>query len=208
MSTLLHVSASPRGAASESLRIAESFLDGYRSANPNVPVDHFDLWDGNLPEFGAAATGAKMSVFAGEEPTGEQKAAWDGAAATFDRFNSADRYLFSVPMWNHGIPYILKQFIDVVSQPGMLFSFDPETGYTGLLADKKAVVIYTGAVWGPEREPAFGTDFQAPYFESWLRWSGVQDIRAIRFQPNLATADADGARAEAHLRAEHLGRQF
>ena len=34
------------------------------------------------------------------------------------------------------MPYILKQFIDVISQPGMIFRFDPETGYTGLLENK------------------------------------------------------------------------
>jgi FMN-dependent NADH-azoreductase len=33
-------------------------------------------------------------------------------------------------MWNAGIPYILKQFIDVVSLPGMVFSFDAERGIT------------------------------------------------------------------------------
>ena len=61
----------------------------------------------------------------------------------------ADGYLFSVPMWNAGVPYILKQFIDVVSQPGMVFAFDPAAGYTGLLTGKKAASIYTSAVYGP-----------------------------------------------------------
>ena len=51
-------------------------------------------------------------------------------------------------MWNAGIPYILKQFIDVVSQPGMVFGFDPEPGYTGLLTGRKAAVVYTSAVYG------------------------------------------------------------
>ncbi len=69
--------------------------------------------------------GAKMAVFAGETPSGEGAIAWEAAHTTFQRLNTADRYLFSVPMWNSGIPYILKQFIDVVSQPGMLFGFDP-----------------------------------------------------------------------------------
>ncbi len=67
-----------------------------------------------------------MTVFAGQVPTGDQAVAWAAAQATFDRFAAADHYLFSVPMWNHGVPYILKQFIDVVSQPGLIFAFDPE----------------------------------------------------------------------------------
>ena len=56
---------------------------------------------------------------------GDEAAAWGAAKATFDRFNEADLYLFTVPMWNAGPPYILKQFIDVISQPGMAFGFDP-----------------------------------------------------------------------------------
>lgn len=198
MTRLLHISASPRGEASESLRLAAAFLDVYRRTNPGTDVEHFDLWDGTLPEFGPAAAKAKMDVFAGAEPSGEGVGAWAAAKATFARFDAADRYLFSVPMWNAGVPYILKQFIDVVSQPGMVFGFDPVTGYQGLLTGKKAAVIYTGAVWGPDRGPEFGSDFQQPYFEDWLRWAGITDISSVRFQPNLAAADVDTAREKAH----------
>ncbi len=184
MSTLLHLSASPRGAASESLQIASTFLESYRGTHPDDQVETWDLWDGSLPEFGPAAAGAKMTVFGGGTPEGEQAAAWKAAQDTFARFAAADRLLFSVPMWNAGVPYILKQFIDVISQPGLVFGFDPERGYTGLLTGKKAAVVYTGAVWGADRGPAFGRDFQQPYFDDWLRWAGVSDITTIRFQPN------------------------
>ena len=61
------------------------------------------------------------------------------------------------------VPYILKQFIDVVSQPGLVFGFDPERGlHRPAAAASKAAVIYTSAVYGPGRGPAFGADFQAP----------------------------------------------
>jgi len=208
MSRLLHISASPRGAASESLAIAREFLDAFTATHPDVEVDEFDLWDGTLPEFGPAAAAAKMAVFAGEQPSGAGAAAWRAAAETFRRFDAADRYLFSVPMWNAGVPYVLKQFIDVVSQPGMVFSFDPDEGYRGLLTGKKAVAVYTSAVYGPGRGPAFGADFQAPFLEGWLRWAGVDDIEAIPFRPNLATADAGAGRAAAHALARDLGKAF
>jgi FMN-dependent NADH-azoreductase len=194
MSTLLHISASPRGAKSESLALARSFLDTYRQHNPEHTIVEWDLWDGSLPAFGPAAVAAKMDVFAGLDPSGDGAAAWRAARATFDRFNAADRYLFSVPMWNAGVPYILKQFIDVVSQPGLVFGFDPATGYSGLVTGKKAAVIYTSAVYGEGRGPAFGRDFQAPYFDDWLRWAGIGDITSVHFRPNLATEDAESGR--------------
>ena len=208
MARLLHISASPRGASSESRAIAEHFLTSLSDARPDVQVDTFDLWDGTLPAFGEDAAGAKMAVFAGHAPTGEQATAWTAAEATYERFAAADEYLFSVPMWNHGIPYILKQFIDVVSQPGMVFGFDAEQGYTGLLHGKKAAVVYTSAVYGPGRPPSFGDDFQAPYLESWLRWTGITDITTLAFRPNLATADANADRLRVHAAARDAGKTF
>jgi FMN-dependent NADH-azoreductase len=144
----------------------------------------------------------------GAHPEGEEATAWRLAREAFERFDSADYYLFTVPMWNASVPYILKQLIDVISQPGMIFGFDPVTGYTGLLENKRAAVIYTGAVYGPDRGPGFGNDFQQPYFEDWLRWAGVHDIRSITFRPNLATADPANGRRAAQAQAAEVARAF
>jgi FMN-dependent NADH-azoreductase len=211
MTTLLHVSASPRGAASESLAIAAEFLDAYRDGHPGDQVSAWDLWDGSLPQFGPAAAAAKMAVFAGTDPAGEQARAWAEVRRAFDRFAAADAYLFSVPMWNAGVPYILKQFIDVVSQPGTVFGFDPVAGYTGLVTGKRAVVIYTSAVYGPGRPKRFGADFQEPFFDDWLHWAGITNRTSITFRPNLAAPeglDLEAARRLAHAQARDLGKRF
>jgi FMN-dependent NADH-azoreductase len=208
MSTLLHISASPRGSQSQSRALARTFLETYRAAHPADSIVEWDLWDGTLPEFGPDAAAAKMSVFAGEAPRGAAADAWQAAGEAFARFAAADKYLFSVPMWNATVPYILKQLIDVVSQPGMVFSFDPQRGYTGLLRDRKAAVIYTSAVYGDGREPEFGADFQAPYFDDWLRWAGISDIASVQFRPNLATADPDIARSQATADAIEAAKRF
>jgi FMN-dependent NADH-azoreductase len=208
MTRLLHISSSPRGEASASLKIADVFLAEYRQAHPDVEIEHWDLWDGTLPEFGPAAAGAKMTVFGGGTPVGEQGAAWRAALDTFARFEAADRLLFTVPMWNAGVPYILKQFIDVVSQPGAVFGVDADTGYTHLLAGhgKKAAVIYTSAVWGPELGPEFGRDFQSTYFTDWLTWTGITDVSEIRFHPTLrGDAELEHKKAAEHARLVAAG---
>lgn len=209
MSDLLHIRSSPRGEASESLRIADAFLEAYREANPGAAIETWDLWDGTLPAFGPAAAGAKMTVFGGGEPEGEQGDAWRDVRATFARFDSADRLLFSVPMWNAGVPYVLKQLIDVISQPGMIFGVDPQTGYIPLLAGrgKRAAVIYTSAVWGPRLGPEFGRDFQSTFFDDWLRWTGISEIDEIRYHPTL-TGDAEGERARALAAARSVARSY
>ena len=59
----------------------------------------------------------------------------------------------------------------------------PGRGYTGLLTGKRAVVVYTSAVYGPERPAAFGTDFQAPYLKNWLAWAGITDTAEVSSGP-------------------------
>jgi FMN-dependent NADH-azoreductase len=207
MSRLLHISSSPRGEDSVSLKIADAHIDAYRAAYPDDEVEHWDLWDGTLPAFGPAGAKAKMTVFGGGEPTGAQADAWRAARAAFERFDAADRLLFSVPMWNAGVPFVLKQLIDVISQPGWIFGVDPLSGYTPLLAGqgKQAVVIYTSAVWGPELGPEFGRDFQSPFFRDWLEWTGITDITEIHYHPTLV-GDSDAALDAALAEAEHVGR--
>jgi FMN-dependent NADH-azoreductase len=207
MSRLLHISASPRGTESISLGIAETFAEEYLTAHPGAEVDRFDLWDGTLPEFGPAAVAAKMAVIGGAEPTGDQVEPWAAAVRAFERFDRYDRYLFSVPMWNAGVPYKLKQLIDVLSQPGLVFDLSVETGYRPLLTGKRATVIYTSSVWGPGVGPGFGSDFQSTYFGDWLRWAGITDVQEIRHHPTL-TGDHAHARKLADDRARRLARTF
>ena len=44
------------------------------------------------------------------------------------RLALADRVLISTPMWNFSIPYKLKQWFDIIVQPGLTFRFDPVPG--------------------------------------------------------------------------------
>jgi len=200
MTTLLHISSSPRQEASESLALAGEFLATLAHVRPDVDVIEWDLWDGTLPAFDRNAVTAKMAVFGGQDPDGDAGRAWGDVRRTFERFAAADVYLFSVPMWNHGLPYILKQLIDVVSQPGLMFDFDPTSGYTGRLHRKRAFVMYTSAVYGEGMPAEFGFDMQKPYFEGWLRWAGVDDITSVEFRPTFGPG-VEERRLAAHATA-------
>jgi FMN-dependent NADH-azoreductase len=208
MSTLLHVSASPRGAASESLALASVFLDTYRELHPDVTVETLDLWQAALPMFGPIGASAKMIAFGGGTPEGEQAAVWAQAQKLADRFTAADSYLFSVPMWNAGVPYVFKQWIDIITQPGMLFGFDPAAGYSGLVRGKKAAAIYTSGVYAPGVPIEYGTDFHATFVNDWLRFAGVTDVIEIRFQPTVLTASPGEDRATAHATAREAAKTF
>ena len=194
---LLYVQGSPRGGHSQSGKIAAAYLAEYRAHHPGIEIDVIDLWKEPLPEFDGDRAAAKMSFFGGPDMDGAQRSAWDEIVSITNRFTSADQYLFTVPMWNAGIPYRLKLYIDIMTQPGLLFGFDPQEGYSGLLKNKKATVVYTGGVYGPGAPKRFGSDFHSTFFDDWLRFIGIEDIKTIRFQPNIVTADAEAGLAAA-----------
>ena len=209
MAQLLYIEASPLKARSHSIHVASEFLKAYAEINRQDEIEVIDLWQTKLPPFDRETIEAKFAVLRKKELTPEQQARWDRVRAVSRRFNAAAKYVFSVPMWNASVPYVLKQFIDVVSQPGWIFGVDPETGYSHLLSGRgrKVAVVYTSAVWGPPLGPEFGSDFQSTFFGDWLRWTGLTDISEIRFHPTL-TGDWDEARREADAEARHIAKTF
>jgi FMN-dependent NADH-azoreductase len=205
MSRLLFVNASARREASESLRIAETLLSAYREIDPASEVDRIDLFDQPLAVFGSDGATAKMAVLARRDFTPGQAEAWDHVKATFARLEAADTLLFTAPMWNAGIPWPLKHLIDTVTQPGMVFRFDPATGYHGLLGGRRATVVYTSSVYRPGIAPAFGNDFHSTYMENWLRFAGIDEIHSVRLQPTFPSPDLDERREQALEEARTLG---
>jgi FMN-dependent NADH-azoreductase len=206
MSRLLYIKASPRGAESSSAAIAESYLAALRGRLTDLSVDAIDLSSEKIPDFDGDKVAAKMAIIGGHSNEGRRKTAWDEIAAIANRFVVADRYLIAVPMWNGGIPYRLKQYIDVIHQPGLLWGLDPKTGYFGLLKDKKAVLALTSGAFGPSMpSPAFGADHHSTYLRAWLNQAGVTDIEEIRFQPTLLNPDPDGSFKTAIAAARSLG---
>ena len=185
MVKLLYLEASPRKDRSKSIKVAKEFLTAYSRANPSDEVETWDLWAERLPEFDGETINAKYQILHGLDHTPEQAAAWQRVTEVFNRFNSGDKFLFSLPMWNFGIPYKLKHFIDVITQPGLAFSFSPESGYTGLVSGKPAVVIYARGGEYTSAKQAKRLDFQKTYFETLLDFIGITEVQSIVIEPTL-----------------------
>jgi FMN-dependent NADH-azoreductase len=142
MPKLLYIEASPRKSRSKSIEVAHVFLSTLQNSHSSVEVDKLDLWSTELPSFHGDTVDAKYAILHGQPHTPEQAKAWQRVVEVIERFKSADWYLFSLPMWNFGVPYVLKHLIDVIVQPGLTFSFSPTEGYKGLVTGKKAVAVY------------------------------------------------------------------
>src|SRR5210317_927980 len=114
MSTLMHIKASPRD-RSYSTKAAEAFKASYLEANPESKIDLLDVFEEDLPVFNGKVLEAKYAILSGGQPDESQKEEWKAIEDVIDRFKAADAYLFSLPMWNFGIPYRLKQLIDIIT---------------------------------------------------------------------------------------------
>ena len=169
------IECSPRGARSHSSKIANEYLEQAKKNVSDLEIRHINLWDEDLPEFNGEMLNAKYSVISGENPSGAQESAWSSVKGIFDTFNDADHYLFSVPMWNFNIPYKLKHYIDIVTQPGMSWSYNPDDGYKGLMTDKTATVIYATGDGYSEGTGFESYDLQKPYVNLWLTFIGFKN---------------------------------
>ena len=106
MPKLLYIEASPRKSRSKSIELAEFFLSKLQNAHPSVEIDKLDLWTTELPAFDGDTVDAKYAILHGQAHSPDQANAWQRVEAVTERFKSADWYLFSLPMWNFGVPYV------------------------------------------------------------------------------------------------------
>jgi FMN-dependent NADH-azoreductase len=208
MPKLFHLNCSPR-ADSESAAGARVFLDGFRKARPDWDVDVMNLWREHLPDFEGYVLEAKYARMNGRAFTDSQRDAFAVAERIAIRFGLADRVLISTPMWNFSIPYKLKQWFDVIVQPGLTFRFDPQTGYQPLLKDRPTIVIVASGgdfVTGMNRGR---TDMATPYMREALRFIGVSNVRFVPIGPTTGPAEPiRAAREIAHRRLSELAARF
>ncbi|OVE74749.1 FMN-dependent NADH-azoreductase [bacterium E08(2017)] len=208
MSKILYIPASPRADHSNSRAVAEAFLEAYKAANPDDEIDTLDVFQEDLPPFDGDTLNAKYSIMQGQEHTAEQKEAWSTVEEIIERFKSADKYLLAVPMWNFGIPYRLKQYLDIIIQPGYTFAVG-EDGYSGLLEGKKATVVYARGGAYSEGEAA-NYDFQKRYLDLAFGFIGITDVESIVVEPMMAGGPeaAEEAKTAALEKATEAGKDF
>jgi FMN-dependent NADH-azoreductase len=201
---LFHVVSSPRKERSASIEVANAFIDAWLRKHPSGVVETLNVWDAQLPDFDGEALAAKYAGLEGKQFTPGQEKAWRKIKDLANLFLRADLILFSVPMWNFGIPYKLKHLIDTVSHKDILFTFD-ERGLLGLLGGKTTVIIAArGAQLGGDlRERDF--DHQIAYLKTWSRMVGIQSVHALAIEKTLFGPEIDKAvRASARSAAETL----
>jgi FMN-dependent NADH-azoreductase len=203
---LLHVIGSPRTGRSASRQVANAFIEAWKERHPDGTVDELNVWEIDLPVFDGPVLEAKYAGIEGRPLDPAQADAWRTVDTLAERFRQANIILFSVPMWNFGIPYRLKHLIDVISQKDVLFTFD-ERGLNGLLGGRTVVTVAARGVQLGADFPQEQFDFQTAYLTMWSRMVGITDVHVISVEKTLAGPEQDHAsRNEASEKARELAR--
>lgn len=159
---ILQIDSSLFGGAGVSAQLAEFALTKIKAQYDDVVVVKRDLAADPIPHFDAS-TIADIT---------------DGKAALADTLIAelveADVLIVGAPMYNFGVPSVLKAWMDHVARAGSTFKYT-ETGPVGLLSDTKVIVLATrgGIHLG---QPS---DVETPFIKNFFSFLGLTDIEFV-----------------------------
>ncbi|MFH1780397.1 MAG: NAD(P)H-dependent oxidoreductase [Candidatus Nealsonbacteria bacterium] len=185
MGKILYIQASPRGEKSSSIAVADAFIDFYKRQKTDDKVEILNVFSDFLPKFDGLAVQAKYTILHGQSHTPEELQAWKKIEKVIAEFKSADKYVLAIPMWNFSIPYRLKQYMDIIIQPGYTFGYSQEKGYEGLVKAKPLLAIYARGGQYPAGTESEAFDMQKKYVETIFKFMGFENIKSIVIEPTL-----------------------
>ena len=158
MSSVLYIKANAKpGGTSRTFQISDRFVEEYRKFHPEDKIITLDI---------AAVFGPKTDESKNHKVL---KYAY--------QFAGADKYIMAEPMWNLGVPAILKAYIDYVCVKDIAFHYT-EHGAEGLLAGKKAVnIVSRGGDYCSE--PACFYELGDRYLKTIFAFFGITDFTTI-----------------------------
>lgn len=201
MKKVLYIKANikPEG-ESTAFQLADHFVETYKRENPQDEIVTLDLYDAGIQFL----QGEDLATTFGPKTEASKhhpilKHAY--------QFAEADKYIFAAPMWNLGLPAIVKAYVDYVSVPGISFAYT-EHGPKGLLENKKAVLLTSrGGSYG--EGPAAAYEMGERYLRTILGFFGVTDVKAVAAENmNVQGLDQAGIVESAKAQAEATAKLF
>lgn len=171
MNKVLYIKANikPEG-KSRTFQVADSFIEEYKRLNPEDEIITLDLYKENidfLREEDLTAVFGKKTPESRNHPI--LKYAYQMA--------EADKVVVASPMWNLGVPAIVKAYIDYVSVTGITFKYTAE-GPVGICkADKALIVSGRGGDYSSEMGSQF--EMGERYLRTILSFFGIKDIKSV-----------------------------
>ena len=171
MTNILHITASIRGDESVSNQIGNALLSSL-TADGGTSVTTRDLSKNDIPFVDAARFEANLTPAADRTPAQAELAAISDTL--IEELMAADVLVFSVPVYNFGVPAVVKAWADLVARAGTTFKYT-ENGPVGLLNDKK---VYLAAASGGTPIGS-GMDYMSSWLKFFLGFLGISDVEVI-----------------------------
>lgn len=205
MKKVLYINGNPQAEEkSYSRRAGKYYREQLTKSGAQVSV--LDLYEADIPLIDGdvlAAWGHLMGGGDFKDLTEGQQAKVSRMGQVLQEFKEADEYVFVTPMWNFGVPPLVKAYLDNVMIAGETFKYT-ENGPVGLLEDKKAtVIIASGGVY--DEEPAASANHATTHLATALGFMGITDLNILKVDGIAIPGKSDEERlSEAYKEADAL----
>lgn len=171
MSTLLKIQSSLFQDDGQSSILARRFVENWLSAHKDGRLVSRDLAADNLPHLDQNNFQALITEAEKRTPAQQDVAAY--ADQLIEELQAADVLVLGVPMYNFGIPSVLKAWFDYIARAGVTFRYTDQ-GPEGLLKGKKAYVFITrGGFYGGDEHS------QSALVREFLGFVGITDVEIV-----------------------------
>lgn len=198
---LLHIQVSPSLENSSSRKASKYLVEKIKLNKPQTVETILDLDSNPLPHL----SGLTISAFftPKENRSVEQHNAIRLSDDMVDQLFDTDTIVISTPMWNMGIPSVLKAWFDHVTRAGRTFAFTKEGTKVGLVNGKKVYIIISSG--GLFSEGVFMADDQClPYLKTGLSYIGIDDVEVIRVEGTAMPATSATAISKALIHIDQI----
>lgn len=172
---ILHLNSSGSDERSWTGIASKTFFTAYKSKHCDHVIKEINLWDKEVLQYDLSHVASKMRMVSGEDQPSDRQN-FEPVERMIKTLFSADKLVVSCPMWNYSIPYVLKQYIDCVVQPGLTFR-ETANGPQGLLTGRILLLITSSG--GDYTGEMKKLDYQVPYLKDIFGLIGFTDVRHI-----------------------------
>ncbi|EOR27839.1 flavodoxin family protein [Clostridium sartagoforme AAU1] len=201
MSKVLYVKANikPEG-QSRTFRVSDSFIEEYKKNNPNDEITVLDLYNEKIDFL---RLDDLQSVFG--EKTEESKN--HPILKYAYQMAEADKIVIAAPMWNLGVPAIVKAYFDYTSVTGITFKYTAN-GPVGICKATKAIIV--SGRGGDYTNPVTSQfEMGERYLRTILGFFGVKDIKSVAAENlDVQGMDVEAIVNKAIEEAKEIAKEF
>ncbi|PRC91538.1 FMN-dependent NADH-azoreductase [Solimicrobium silvestre] len=181
MKTLLQLNTSLFSNQGQSSLLANRFVAAWQADHADGKVVVRDMATDPVPHL----DGERFSAFLSkpESRTAEQQAIVAYSDSLINELKNADVLVLGLPLYNFGVPSVLKAYIDHIARAGSTFSYTAQ-GPVGLVTGKKALIFATRG----GQYAGTAMDTQTDYVRGFLAFIGITDVEFV-YAEGLAMGD-------------------